>query len=213
MPPAWLMSATACSTPSLNCKPKAALPPLIGPAAPRRIEPPAGAEDAACASAGTGAARSAAPRTAAATIVGLLGLDIGDLAVGSLLPDVEHVAIFLLAGDSVAGHVTLLVGGEVAEHGLEHLAGMHHLGDLLGIERLRLLGRLLDDLDRGVAVERIGLRLEALLAEDVDDLLVRRVGARVGREGHQRALGAWPRDRGEFVVGDAIGSHGRPRAP
>src|SRR5262249_47406938 len=34
MPPAALMSATACSTPFLSCAPKAALPPVIGPATP-----------------------------------------------------------------------------------------------------------------------------------------------------------------------------------
>src|SRR6266566_2509627 len=34
MPPAALMSSTACSTPFLSCAPKAALPPVIGPATP-----------------------------------------------------------------------------------------------------------------------------------------------------------------------------------
>src|SRR5262249_7876797 len=34
MPPAALMSSTACSTPFLSCAPKAALPPGIGPATP-----------------------------------------------------------------------------------------------------------------------------------------------------------------------------------
>ena len=34
MPPAALMSATACSAPCFNCAPKAALPPVIGPATP-----------------------------------------------------------------------------------------------------------------------------------------------------------------------------------
>ena len=37
MPPAALMSATACSTPFLSCAPKAALPPVIGPATPSLI--------------------------------------------------------------------------------------------------------------------------------------------------------------------------------
>ena len=34
MPPAALMSSTACSTPFLSCAPKAALPPVIGPPTP-----------------------------------------------------------------------------------------------------------------------------------------------------------------------------------
>ena len=34
MPPAALMSSTACSTPCFSCAPKAALPPVIGPATP-----------------------------------------------------------------------------------------------------------------------------------------------------------------------------------
>ncbi len=37
MPPAALMSATACSTPFFSCRPKAALPPVIGPATPSLI--------------------------------------------------------------------------------------------------------------------------------------------------------------------------------
>ena len=61
-------------------------------------------------------------------------LDVGDLAVGALLPDVHHVV--------GTGDVALLVEGEVADHGLEGLAGLHGLGDLLGVERLGLLGRL-----------------------------------------------------------------------
>ena len=37
MPPAALMSSTACSTPFLSCAPKAALGPVIGPATPSLI--------------------------------------------------------------------------------------------------------------------------------------------------------------------------------
>src|ERR1700730_8358950 len=122
----------------------------------------------------------------------LLVLEIADLAVRPLLPGVEHVALLLLAADdvAVAGDVALLVEGDAAGDGVERLAGMHHLGDLFWVERFRLLGRLFDDLDRGVAVERIGLGLEAaLLAEQLDDLLVFRIVARVGRVGHQRTIG------------------------
>src|SRR5262249_22174816 len=87
---------------------------------------------------------------------------------------------------------------------------MHHFGDLLGIERLRLLGGLLDDLYGGVAVERIGLGLKTpLLAEELYDLLVLRIIARVRRISHQRAVGAGPRDGGKFVVGEAVASHER----
>src|ERR1700730_15218422 len=104
----------------------------------------------------------------------LLVLEIRDLAVRALLPGVEDVTVLLFAADQVAvvGDVALLVERDVAQYGLEGLAGVHDLGDLLGVERFRLLGRLLDDLDGGVAVERIGLRLEALLAERRDDVLV-----------------------------------------
>src|SRR5712691_2795943 len=42
MPPAALMSATACSVPFLSCAPKAALPPVIGPATPSLIWAEAG---------------------------------------------------------------------------------------------------------------------------------------------------------------------------
>ena len=34
MPPAALMSATACSTPCFSCAPNAALPPVMGPTTP-----------------------------------------------------------------------------------------------------------------------------------------------------------------------------------
>src|SRR6266436_2828809 len=142
----------------------------------------------------------------------LLVLEIADLAVRALLPRIEHVALFLLAGDevAVAGNIALLVEGDAAGDRVEYLAGMHHVGDLLGIERLRLLSRLLDDLHGGIAVERVGLRLEtALLAEQLDNFFVLRIVARVGRVGHQRAVGAGPRDRGKLVVGDAVAAHQR----
>src|SRR5215211_8849581 len=130
--------------------------------------------------------------------VSSLGLEIGDLPVRTFLPGVENVAVLLLAIDHIAliGNIAFGVEGDIAEHRVERLAGMHDLGDFLRIGRLRLLRGLLDDLDRGVAIKRIGLRFEtALLSEEVDDLLVLRVGARIGREGHQRAFRTRSGDR------------------
>src|SRR5579883_2336521 len=136
--------------------------------------------------------------------------DVGDVAVRLFLPDVEHVAVLVLAVDQVAVDVALLVERDVAQHRVEHLAGVYHRRDLLAVERLRGFRRLLVDLHDRVAVERVGLRLEpALLAKEVDDRLVLGVGARIGREGHQRAFGAGTRDRGELVVGDAVAAHQR----
>src|ERR1700730_1146013 len=140
----------------------------------------------------------------------LLGLEIADLAIWPLPPGVEHVALLLLAADdvAVAGDVALLVEGDAAGDGVERLAGMHHLGDLLGVERFRSFSRLFDDLYGGVAIKRISLGLEAaLLAEQLDDLLVFRIVARVGRVGHQRTIGAGVRDCGGLVVGEAVAAH------
>ncbi len=64
----------------------------------------------------------------------LFVLEIGNPAVRARLPDVEHVTILPPAGQRVAGHVALLVEGEAAEHGIEHLTRMHHISDPLGIE-------------------------------------------------------------------------------
>jgi len=77
------MSATACSRP-LELQAEGRHCRADSDRGTKANRPPAGAEDAACASAGKGAARSAAPRTAAATIVGYWASIIGDLAVGSL---------------------------------------------------------------------------------------------------------------------------------
>ena len=67
-----------------------------------------------------------------------------------------------------------------------------------------------DDLHRGVAVERVGLRVELLGLE----LLRRRPwppGACAGpaAEGHQRAFDARAADGGELVRGDAVAAHQR----
>src|ERR1700730_5052274 len=140
----------------------------------------------------------------------LLVLEIADLAIWPLPPGVEHVALLLLAADDVAvvGDLALLVEGDPAGDGVERLAGMHHLGDLFGVKRLRSFSRLLDNLYGGVAVERIGLGVEAaLLAEQFDNLLVLRIVARIGRIGHQRTIGAGARDGGELVVGKAVAAH------
>src|SRR6185437_15760652 len=132
----------------------------------------------------------------AALVAGRSGseLHVRDLAVGRLLPDVPDV----IHGRAVA----LLVEGDVAEDGLEGHARMHGFGDLLRLDRLRLFRRLLDDLDRSVGIERVGLRVKVLRLELGDDLLGRRVLARVRAEGHQRAFDAGAADRGELVIGD-----------
>src|SRR5271165_3219233 len=121
---------------------------------------------------------------------------VDELAVGRLLPDVP---------DEVdRGAVALLVVGDVADDSVERHAGMHDLRDLLRIERLRLLRRLLHDLDGGVGVERVGFRIEVLRLELGDDVLRGRVVARIGTERHQRAFDARAADLSELVVGDAV---------
>src|SRR5690349_2640178 len=80
----------------------------------------------------------------------LVDLHIGDLAAGVLLPNVHHVV--------EPRDVALLVVAELADHGRELAARLDGLGDLLGIERVCGFRRLLDDLHRSVAVERVGLR-------------------------------------------------------
>ena len=52
---------------------------------------------------------------------------------------------------------------------------MHDVGDLVRIGRVGLLRRLLDDLHRGVGIERVALRLETLGLELGDGVLGRRL--------------------------------------
>src|SRR6266581_875782 len=130
-----------------------------------------------------------------------VGLDVADLAAGVLLPSVDRVV--------GAGNVALLVVGKVADHGLELLARADLLGDLLRVEGLGGFRGLLDDLERRVAVERVGLGLELLRPEFCDNGLGFRPVARVGWERHQRALDARAADRGELVGGDAVAAHQR----
>src|SRR5919204_5109941 len=100
----------------------------------------------------------------------LLRLHIGDLAVRTLFPDVEHIAVLLLAGHGIAGDITLFVIRQIAQYGVEGFSGVHHVRHLLWLDRLCLLGGLLDDLYGGVAVERVSLRLESLFSENLDNL-------------------------------------------
>ena len=123
-----------------------------------------------------------------------------DLAVGLLLPDVPDVV------DRRA--VAFPVERNVADHGVEGHARMHDFGDRLRVERIGFLGRLLDDLDAGVGVERVPLRIEALRLERRHRFLRIRVVARLGSEGHQRALDPGAADLGELRIGDAVaGDH------
>src|SRR5262249_28350633 len=76
------------------------------------------------------AVRWAASHCAPARFSRLLDFEVGDLAVRTLLPDVENIAVLLLARDDIAAaarrNVTLGVIGDVAKHGLEDLARVHH---------------------------------------------------------------------------------------
>src|SRR5215510_12895030 len=131
----------------------------------------------------------------------LIDLDVGDLAACVLLPDIHHII--------EAGDVAFRVVADLPDDGVELAARFHRFGDLLRIERVRRLRRLLDDLHRGGGVERVGFRLEVLGAELVNDRLGLRALARVGAVGHQRAFNAWPTDGGELVRGDAVAAHQR----
>src|SRR5262245_36145156 len=130
-----------------------------------------------------------------------LDLGVGDLAARLLLPDVDRIID--------ACDVALLVIGQVADHGLELHARFDLLCHLLRIERSCRLRCLLDDLNGGVAIERVGLRLEILGAEFRHDVLGLRPLARIRPEGHQRAFRAGTGDRSELLVRNAIGSHER----
>src|SRR2546423_6766143 len=59
----------------------------------------------------------------------VVDLGVGDLAGSVLLPNIHHV---IRTGD-----VALLIVAHLADHGLELLARLDHLGDLLRAERLR----------------------------------------------------------------------------
>src|SRR5262249_61663670 len=131
----------------------------------------------------------------------LLDLGVGDLAARLLLPDIDRVID--------ACDVALLVIGQVADHGLELHARFDLLCHFLRIERFCRLGCLPDDLDGGITVECIGLRLEILCAEFRHDVFSLRPLARIGPERHQRAFGAGAGDCSDLLVGDAIGSHER----
>jgi len=61
----------------------------------------------------------------------------------------------------------------------ERHAGVHHVGDFVRVDRVGLLRRLLDDLHCGVGIERVALRLETLRLELGDDVLGRRIVARL----------------------------------
>src|SRR4029079_7946376 len=86
---------------------------------------------------------------------------------------------------------------------------MQLLGHLLGVERLCGFRGLLDDLDAGGAVERIGFRLEFFWAEFLDDFLRLRLVPRIGSVGHQRSFDARPADRGKLIRRNAVASHQR----
>src|SRR5215831_3727578 len=125
----------------------------------------------ACASTCAGCAANGAPSRSAATWRSsslparrrstlLIDLDVGNLAAGVLLPDVHHVV--------EPCDVTLLVVAEFTDHSRKLAPRLDGLGDLLRIERICGFRCLLDNLHRGVGVQRVGLRLEILCAELLD---------------------------------------------
>src|SRR4029079_12776361 len=126
----------------------------------------------------------------------LLDLDAADLAVGALLPDVHDVVERLA--------IALGVIFEVANRGLPRAARLDGLGDLLGVGGARLGDRLRHDLDGGVAVERVGLGLEAGVAELLDQFGGVGTIARVGTEGVQHAFRGRAGNRRELVGDDAV---------
>src|SRR4051794_30246135 len=120
----------------------------------------------------------------------LVDLLIADLAARILLPDVHHIV--------ETRDVALFVEADVADDGRELAAGMHFVGDLLGLDRIGGLCGELNDLDRGVAVERVGFRLEVLGTEFINDRLGFRTLTRIWAIGHERTLDARAANRGEF---------------
>ena len=92
--------------------------------------------------------------------------------------------------DDVAGprRIAFLVEPDLAEHGREASLGEGG-GDLVEIGRAGGVRGGGPDLDGGVGAERIAFRLDAGLAEAVDDLGRLRVLAGVRREGQEGAVG------------------------
>src|SRR5262252_419611 len=86
---------------------------------------------------------------------------------------------------------------------------MHFLGDLLGVERLCGFRSLFDDLYAGIAIKRVGFRLEFLGTEFLDHFFGIWLVARIWTVGHQRAFDARTANRGKFIGGDAIAAHQR----
>src|SRR5262245_25806142 len=145
------------------------------------------------------AALTAASKLAAGRCRSLL--EIRDLALRVLLPHVHHVV--------EPRDVALLVVGEIADHGLESLAGLGGLGDLLGIERFGIGGRHRSDLHGCGAIEGIRLWIDVLGGVFLDHVGGRRVLARSGTEGHQRAFDTGTTDGGKLIGGDAVAAHQR----
>src|ERR1700722_1081435 len=131
-----------------------------------------------------------------------------------LEPDLAVFALFPHVPDIIDGRaVALLVVRNITDDRVERHAGMHDFRDLLRIERVRLLSRLLDDLDRGIGIERVALRVEPLGLERSNRILRVGVLARLGTEGHERSFDARTPDRRELAVGDAVaGDHDRLHA-
>ena len=124
---------------------------------------------------------------------------VAEASIGSFPPDIDHIT----GVDDIA----LCVVADAANDGLESHAGVHGLCHGRGIGRLRRLGRLFDDFNGGIGIERVGFGIEILRLEFPHHLGGFRPVARIGWKGHERAFDGGTSDRGEFIGCNAVARH------
>src|SRR4051812_15068182 len=122
--------------------------------------------------------------------------------------DLDVVTLGVPLVDDVVDHLDVALGveRELADHGipLAALDGLHHLLRIGGAG----LGRgLRPHLQRRVGIERVAFRIDVLGLELLDDRLRRRLVARIGAEGEERAFAVRSGDRGELLVGQCVARH------